>query len=61
MYVQIVESKVCRDWNWLNMEAYNIYVPDDYTNPAGDSICDLQLDQFEGMFRPLTKPLVAFK
>lgn len=61
MYVQIIDSSICRDWNWLNMKPYNIKVPESYANPAGNSICDLQLDQFEGQFKPITKPMVAFE
>ncbi len=62
MYVQIVDSKFCRDWNWLNLDKkYGLNVPFDYRQPAGDSICDMQLDQFEGKFTPITEPLVAFE
>jgi hypothetical protein len=61
MYIQVVESDICRDWNWLNMSQFNLNVPNDYVNPAGQSICDLQLDQFDNQFKPITEPLVAFK
>ena len=60
MYIQVVESNVFRDWNWLNMSGFNVKIPDDYKTPAGDSICDLQLDQVENL-KKLTDPLVAFE
>jgi len=62
MYVQVVDSKFARDWNWLHVDSkYGLKVPGDYLRPAGDSICDMQLDQFEGKFTPITEPLVAFE
>ena len=60
MYVQVVDSSSCRDWNWLNLDTFNIKIPQDYINPAGDSILDLQLTQFND-FTHLTEPLVAFE
>ncbi len=60
MYLQVVESDMCRDWHWLNLDKHGLKVPDDYKNLAGDSIFDIQLTQFKD-FKPLTEPLVAFE
>jgi protein arginine N-methyltransferase 7 len=60
MYVQVVESPMCRDWHWLNLDRYGLKVPSDCANLAGDSIFDMQLTQFKE-FKPLTDPLVAFE
>ena len=60
MYVQVVESPSCHDWNWLNLDKYNIKVPEQYKCLAGDSIFDCQLTEFED-FKPITEPLVAFE
>ncbi|CAF0727754.1 unnamed protein product [Brachionus calyciflorus] len=60
MYIQIVDSPQCHDWNWLNLEKYNLKVPHDYRNLAGDAIFDIQLTEFNE-FTPLTEPLEAFR
>lgn len=60
MYVQIVDSASCYDWNWLNLNKYNLKVPEDYVNPSGDAIFDIQLTQFND-FKPITPPLEAFR
>ena len=60
MYVQIVESESCFNWNWLNLERYNIKVPEQYANLAGDAIFDVQLSEFDD-FKPITEPMEAFK
>ena len=61
MYVQVVESPMCRDWHWLTgLDKYGLQVPSEYVNLAGDSIFDIQLTQFKD-FKPLTDPLVAFE
>ncbi len=60
MYVQVVESDLCRDWNWLDLSKYGVKTPRDYEKLAGDSIFDIQLTQFKE-FKPLTEPLVAFE
>ena len=61
MYVQVVDSKVCQNWNWLNLDnGFKIKAPSNYANLAGDSILDVQLTQFND-FKPLTQPLEAFK
>ena len=61
MYVQVVDSKVCQNWNWLNLDnGFKIKAPPNYANLAGDSILDVQLTQFND-FKPLTQPLEAFK
>ena len=61
MYVQVVDSKVCQNWNWLNLDnGFKIKAPPNYANLAGDSILDFQLTQFND-FKPLTQPLEAFK
>ena len=61
MYVQVVESSICHDWNWLSLDAkLNVKTPSNYENLAGDSILDVQLAQFS-QFKPLTPPLEAFK
>lgn len=60
MYIQVVESPKCHDWNWLNLEKYNLKVPSEFQNLGGDSIFDIQLSQFHD-FKPLTEPLEAFK
>ncbi len=61
IYIQIVDSKECHDWNWLNLDRYKIKVPNDYVSLAGDALFDIQLTQFEGGFKPLTPPLEVFK
>lgn len=60
MYIQCVESIECFRWNWLNLDEWNVRTPDDYQNLAGDSILDVQLTQFKE-FKPITRPLEAFK
>ncbi len=61
MYVQVVESNICHDWNWLHLdEKFKVKTPINYANLAGDSILDVQLTQFS-QFKPLTPPLEAFK
>lgn len=61
MYVQIVESESCLNWNWLNgLTRYGISVPKESQNLAGNSIFDVQLTQFKE-FKPLSKPLEAFR
>lgn len=61
MYVQVVESPVCHDWNWLNLDPkFNVKVPSKYVNLAGESILDVQLTQFT-QFKPLTPPVETFK
>ena len=60
MYIQVVESNVCHDWNWLDLNKYNLKVPLEYKKLGGDSILDVQLTQFKE-FKPLTEPLVAFE
>ena len=46
-------------WNWLNLEKYNLKVPKDYENLAGDAVFDIQLTQFEN-FKKMTEPIEAF-
>jgi len=58
MYIQVVESKICHDWNWLNLD--QIKIPKNYINLAGESILDVQMSQFD-QFKALTPPLEAFK
>ncbi len=60
MYVQVVESSMCHDWHWLDLQKYGLKVPHDFKNPAGDSIFDIQLTQFKD-WKPITEPLVAFE
>jgi type III protein arginine methyltransferase len=60
LYIQVAESPLCHDWNWLNLSKYNIKVPEAYVNLAGDAIWDVQLSEFED-FKPVTDPIEAFK
>lgn len=61
MYVQVVESPICHNWNWLNLDSkFNVKIPSSYVNLAGESILDVQLTQFD-QFKALTPPLEAFK
>ena len=60
MYIQIVDSPKCHDWNWLNWDRFNLKVPGDYDKLAGDAIFDIQLTEFND-FTPLTEPLEAFR
>ncbi len=55
-----MDSSCCQDWNWLNLDKYNIKVPETYVNLAGDAIWDIQLSQFDE-FKPITEPIEAFK
>ena len=59
IYIQLVESDECNKWNWLNLEKYNLKVPKDYENLAGDAVFDIQLTQFEN-FKKMTEPIEAF-
>lgn len=59
IFVQVVESVPCHDWNWLDLSKYGLNFPGDYKNLAGDAILDLQLTQFSD-FKQLTPPLEAF-
>lgn len=60
MFVQIVDSPSCYKWHWLNLHQHGLKCPQDYANPAGNSIFDVQLAQFDD-FKPLTRPLEAFR
>ena len=60
MYVQVVDSPMCHDWNWLNLDRYGLRTPPDYANLAGESLFDIQLAQFKE-FKALSEPLVAFE
>ncbi len=60
MYVQVVESSTCFDWNWLNLSKFGVRVPNEYKSPASDALLDLQLTQFDE-FKVLTEPVEAFR
>ena len=67
IYIQLVDSIECRDWNWLNTEELtekfklNVDSSDESAaTVAGDALLDVQLTQFNE-FTPLTDPLVAFE
>lgn len=60
MYVQIVDSQLCHDWNWLDLSKYNLKIPEECEKLAGDAIFDIQLTQFNE-FKALTDPLEVFK
>ena len=60
MYVQIVDSSLCHDWNWLDLSKYGIKIPEEFQNLAGDSIFDIQLSEFNE-FKALTEPLEVFR
>lgn len=60
MYVQIVDSPLCHDWNWLDLSKYGLKIPEEYQNLAGDAIFDIQLGEFNE-FNALTEPLEAFR
>lgn len=63
MYVQCVDSTQCERWNWLRLghdDEFGLRVPPAYDNLAGDSICDVQLTQFDD-FKPLTPAIPIFE
>lgn len=60
MYVQVVESEICRDLNWLNMDGINLKIPLGDERISGDFIYDIQLTEFN-KFKEIIDPTMIFK
>ena len=60
MYIAVVESQNCYDWNWLNLDRYGVKVPEKYKNLAGEAIFDVQLTEFQD-FKLISDPIEVFR
>jgi type III protein arginine methyltransferase len=60
IHIQVAESNLCYRMNWLNLDRYQITVPDEYLTMAGDAILDVQMDQLKD-FKLLSEPIEAFR
>jgi protein arginine N-methyltransferase 7 len=60
MYVQVVDSEICRDLNWLNKDGINLKIPKGDERLSGDFIYDIQLTEFN-KFKGIIDPTMIFK